>query len=336
MKVSIIIPCKNEENYIEKCINSILNSNYPKDLISIYVCNGLSTDKTEEIVNKYIKINPQVYLLINQYQTTPKGLNLGLRAAKSDVKIILGAHSEVDPNFIQENVNILQQHSEVGCVGGVIKNVFENRTSEIIGAAMSSPFGVGNAHFRTGDKEGIVDTVAFGAYRKEVFEKIGYFDEELVRNQDDEFNFRMIKNGYKIFLSQKIISLYYVRASFKKLYKQYYQYGYWKVFVNKKHQTVTSIRQLIPLFFVIFIFQGFVTSFFHSYILLLNLFVLILYSVLAFIFASKVITNLKNVFLVILAFLILHLSYRTGYLKGILDFVVLNKKPVKKSMELSR
>ena len=336
MKVAVIIPCKNEEHYIEKCINSILNSNYPKELLSIYVCDGLSTDNTVEIVKNSIKNNPEVNLLINKEQTTPQGLNLGLKTAQSDVKIILGAHSEVDPNFIQENVNILQQHSEVGCAGGVIKNVFENKTSEVIGAAMSSPFGVGNAHFRTGAKDGIVDTVAFGAYRKEVFEKIGYFDEELVRNQDDEFNFRLIKNGYKIFLSQKIISLYYVRASFKKLFKQYYQYGYWKVFVNKKHQTVTSIRQLIPMFFVLFLFLGVITSFIHPYLFLFNSVVLMMYFVLAFMFAKKVSPNLKNVPSIITTFLILHLSYGSGYLKGILDFILLNKKPVKKSMELSR
>jgi cellulose synthase/poly-beta-1,6-N-acetylglucosamine synthase-like glycosyltransferase len=336
LKVAIVIPCKNEEDYIEKCILSILRSNYPKELISIYVCDGLSTDKTIEIIERIIKNNPCVHLLINKAQTTPQGLNLGLKTANSDVKIILGAHSEVDPNFIQENVNVLQKHSEVGCAGGVIKNVFENKTSEIIGAAMSSPFGVGNAHFRTGAKDGLVDTVAFGAYRKEVFENIGYFDEELVRNQDDEFNFRLSKNGYKIFLSQKIISLYYVRASYKKLFKQYYQYGYWKVFVNKKHQTVTSIRQLIPMLFVLFLFQSLFSSFLHDYLFFLNLTTLLMYIVLAFVFANKVNEKLKNLPLIVLTFLILHLSYGSGYLKGIYDFIVWNKKPVKKSMELSR
>ena len=336
MKVAIIIPCKNEEHYIEKCIHSILSSNYPKELVTIYVCDGLSTDNTVKIVKNLSNNNPQVHLLINHAQTTPQGLNLGLKTAQSDVKIILGAHSEVDPNFIQENVQVLQQHPEVGCAGGIIKNVFENKSSEIIGAAMSSPFGVGNAHFRTGAKDGLVDTVAFGAYRKEVFEKIGYFDEDLVRNQDDEFNFRLIKNGFKIYLSQKVISLYYVRASYKKLFKQYYQYGYWKVFVNKKHQTVTSIRQLIPLFFVLFLLLGLITSFLHSYLLLLNSFTLTIYLILAFIFANKVSTNLKNIPSIIITFLILHISYGSGYLKGILDFILLNKKPVKKNMELSR
>ncbi|MFT6715636.1 MAG: GT2 family glycosyltransferase [Saprospiraceae bacterium] len=134
------------------------------------------------------------------------------------MKIILGAHSKVAPGFIKENVKCLaEQGSEVGCVGGVIDNVYENDTAEIIGLSMSSSFGVGDSYFRTGNKDGFVDTVAFGAYRKEVFDKIGYFDEDLARNQDDEFNFRLLKAGYKIFLTQKIKCEYFVRASFSKL-----------------------------------------------------------------------------------------------------------------------
>lgn len=335
MKVAVVIPCKNEESYIEKCIISILNSNYPKDLISIYVCDGLSSDSTQEIVKSIAIKNKQVKLLINKAQTTPQGLNLGLKTANSDIKIILGAHSEIDKNFILENVNAIAKDEAIGCSGGIIKNVFENKTSEIIGAAMSSPFGVGNAHFRTGNKEGFVDTVAFGAYKKEVFDNIGYFDEELVRNQDDEFNFRLIKNGYKIFLSQKIVSLYYVRASFKKLFKQYYQYGYWKVFVNKKHKTVTSIRQLIPLFFVLFLIIGSISSLFSNYIAFLFLFMLFIYFILGIYFAYKT-SSLKHIFLVFYTFLILHISYGLGYLKGIIDFMILNKRPGKKNMELSR
>lgn len=335
MRVAVVIPCKNEENYIEKCIRSILNSNYDTNLIDVFVCDGLSTDKTPEIVKSIAEEHQQVHLLINQAQTTPQGLNLGLKTTTSDLKIILGAHSEVDPNFIAENVKAIQQDSSIGCAGGVIQNVFENKTAEIIGAAMSSPFGVGNAHFRTGGKEGYVDTVAFGAYKKEVFEKIGYFDEELVRNQDDEFNFRLIKNGYKIFLSPKIISLYYVRASFKKLFRQYYQYGYWKVFVNKKHQTVTSVRQLIPLFFVLFLLFGSILSLLNFYLFALFLFTLSLYFILGLYFANKV-SNGQQLFSVLFTFIILHISYGSGYLKGLVDFILLNKKPQKKSMELTR
>lgn len=335
MRVAVVIPCKNEENYIEKCVRSILSSNYDINLIDIYVCDGLSTDKTPQIVSELAKNHQQVHLLINHAQTTPQGLNLGLKTATNDLKIILGAHSEVDENFIAENVKVIQKDNTVGCAGGVIKNVFENKTSEIIGAAMSSPFGVGNAHFRTGGKEGYVDTVAFGAYKKEVFDKIGYFDEELVRNQDDEFNFRLIKNGYKIFLSPKIISLYYVRASYDKLFRQYYQYGYWKVFVNKKHQTVTSIRQLIPLFFVLFLMVGSILSLVNIYLLALFLLTLSLYCTLGLFFANKV-SKTKDILSVLFTFIILHISYGTGYFIGLFDFILLNKKPQKKSMELTR
>ena len=197
--VAIVIPCRNEELYIEKCINSILNSNYSLELIHIYVCDGISDDNTIAIVKKLSKENPQIKLLVNQKQTTPFALNLGLKTAKQDVKIILGAHAELTPNFIKENVTTLFDKDNVACAGGIINNVYENNTAEIIGLAMSSQFGVGNAHFRTGVKDGFVDTVAFGAYKKEVFDSIGYFDEDLVRNQDDEFNFRLLKNSFRIY-----------------------------------------------------------------------------------------------------------------------------------------
>ena len=336
MNVSVIIPCKNEERYIAKCIDSILQSDYPNELISIYVCDGLSNDKTPEIVREIAKQHNNVHLLINQKETTPYALNLGLKTSTADVKIILGAHAEVDTAFIAENVKVLNKYPEVGCSGGIIINVFENETSEVIGTAMSSPFGVGNAHFRTGQKDGFVDTVAFGAYRKEVFEKIGYFDEELARNQDDEFNFRMLKEGFKIFLSKNIRSKYYVRASFNKLFRQYYQYGYWKVFVNKKHHTITTIRQLIPLFFVLFLLFAAVTSFVHPLLFGFNLSILVLYFAFAFIFAMKIAKKKKQIPRIIFTFLILHISYGWGYLMGIIDFVLLNKKPQKKDMKLTR
>jgi GT2 family glycosyltransferase len=201
---------------------------------------------------------------------------------------------------------------------------------------MSSSFGVGNAHFRTGNKSGYVDTVAFGAYKKEVFDDIGYFDEDLIRNQDDEFNFRLLKNGYKIYLSNKIKSKYYVRGSFSKLFKQYYQYGYWKVFVNKKHKTVTTVRQLIPLFFVLFLILGGIISFAHPYIFIFYRAIILLYFLLGLLFAWDGNNSLKKAISITFTFFILHLSYGLGYLLAIFDFILLNKKPNDKSKTLSR
>ena len=247
--IAIVIPCRNEEKHIYRCISSILKSDYPKEKCDIYVCDGLSDDNTRSIVEKIASEETNVHLLDNIKRTTPYALNIGLKASEADIKVILGAHSEVYPDFLKENINTLKENPNADCVGGIIENVYEDKRSEIIGKAMSSPFGVGNAHFRTGNMEGYVDTVAFGAYRSKVFDKIGYFDEDLTRNQDDEFNYRLIKNKGKIYLSSKIKTKYYVRGSFKKLIIQYKQYGYWKVYVNKKLKAITTIRQLIPLFF---------------------------------------------------------------------------------------
>jgi len=334
--VSITIPCRNEELYIEKCINSLLQSSYPNELITIYVCDGLSDDNTRDIVKKISEKNNNVILLNNEMKTTPFALNIGLKKSKSDIKIILGAHSEVDKYFIMESVSAFEKDEKIGCTGGVLENIYENSISEIVGLAMSSSFGVGNAHFRTGTKDGYVDTVAFGAYKKEVFEKAGYFDESLTRNQDDEFNYRIIKHGFKIYLSKKIKCKYYVRGSFKKLFRQYYQYGYWKVFVNKKHKTITSIRQLIPLFFVLFLVLGAGLSILHQLIFYSYIFIGGIYLLSAGIFALKTSTNIKNLFLIIYSFIILHISYGTGYLIGIFDFLLLNKNPNKKEIKMSR
>jgi len=335
-RVSITIPCRNEEQYIKKCIFSILNANYPKELLSIYVCDGMSDDGTREIVREISEKYPNVFLLDNKKQTTPFALNLGLKKSTSDIKIILGAHAEIESDFISENVNSFSHNSEIGCTGGVIQNVYENETAEVIGLAMSSSFGVGNAHFRTGNKDGYVDTVAFGAYKKEVFEAVGYFDEDLVRNQDDEFNFRLLKNGFKIFLSNNVHSKYYVRASYSKLFKQYYQYGYWKVFVNTKHKTITTIRQLIPLFFVLFLIVGGGLSFVHPYLSFGFGSILGVYFLLAVGFATLQSKSIKTILLLVVTFFELHLSYGLGYLIGFFDFVVFKKKPSDSSKSLSR
>lgn len=336
MKVSITIPCRNEEKYIAKCLDSLVYSNYPKELLKVCVVDGMSTDNTRVIINEYAGKFPFIHLIDNEASVTPIALNLGIKSSNADIHFILGAHAEVYSDFIQNSVDAFEVDKGIGCAGGIIEQVNEDATSEIVALAMSSSFGVGNAHFRTGTKEGFVDTVAFGAYKKEVFEKVGYFDEELVRNQDDEFNFRVIKGGFKIYLTQKIRSKYYVRGSYSKLYRQYFQYGYWKVFVNQKHKEVTSIRQLVPPIFVAFLFVGFLLQFLHPFLCVAYLSACFLYMSGAAYFAVKSTgINLKAP-KVMFVFFILHLSYGLGYLKGIIHFLLLKKKPQRKHTSLSR
>ena len=334
--VSIVIPCRNEEKHIGKCLDSIVAVDYDKSLLQVFVCDGISIDRTPDIIREYGQKYPFIKLHVNENQTTPYALNLGIRSSTADIVIILGAHAELYPGYIRNCLATFEMDPAIGCVGGIIENVMEDETSAIISSAMSSPFGVGNAHFRTGGKEGYVDTVAFGAYKREVFEKIGLFNEELARNQDDEFNFRVIKAGYKIYLDKKIRSKYYVRASFRKLYRQYFQYGYWKVYVNARHRTVTTLRQMVPLFFVLYMALGGLMSLFHPYILHIWLAGILIYFLAAAFSAASIAKHPQDIPKIIYTFLILHFSYGYGYLLGILDFFILGRKPGQKASSLSR
>ncbi|HET6992548.1 MAG TPA: glycosyltransferase family 2 protein [Bacteroidia bacterium] len=343
MKIAVVIPCRNEKRYIERCVFSVLNSDYPKENIEILVCDGMSDDGTRDIMWKLISEHPSVRLIDNEKRTTPFALNLGIKTTnKPDVVIILGAHSEIAPDYIRLCVENLQKDTSAGCVGGLLENVNEDATSAIIGIAMSSPFGVGNAHFRTGTKAGYVDTVAFGAYRKEVFEKVGLFDEELVRNQDDEFNFRVTKTGFKIVLDPEIRSKYYVRAEFSKLFRQYYQYGLWKVYVNRKHKAVTSMRQLAPPVFVLFLFSLVlvpVSFCFTSFGIIVAATWILFFALYIF---GGVLACMKQKAKpaqfpgIIYSFFLLHSGYGTGYLHGILKFIILRRQPGTKEGRLSR
>ncbi len=333
--VSIIIPCRNEEEYIEQNINSILNQSY-EGLIEILVVDGISDDNTQEIVKKISKQHPNVFLYKNQHKITSHALNIGIEKCKGEYFAIIGGHSYIDTNFIKKNIEILTANEKVGCSGGVIKNIHLNNTGLYISKAMASKFGVGNATFRTGGKKGFVDTVAFGMYRKSVVNKIGVFDKTLVRNQDDEYNFRLTKAGYKIYFSPEIISYYYVRGSYSKLSKQYYQYGYWKIFVNKKHQQITTLRQLIPSFLILGISLGLILSIFNNIFLLLTSSLVALYLIFASLFSLQNSSGVKDFFHTIYSFFVLHFSYGTGYIKGILDFLILKREPPEKLKENTR
>jgi len=324
--VSIVIPCRNEEKYIEACINSILNADFPGEMTEIIVADGMSVDDTPLILARLADSHANVSYLKNENKTTPFGLNQGIRASTAEIVIILGAHSEIYPDFIGKCVELLETNKEAACVGGVIENMYDDAVSETISMAMSSPFGVGSAHFRTGTKEGEVDTVAFGAYRKNIFQEVGLFDEELIRNQDDELNFRITQAGHKIVLSKEIKSKYYVRATLSKLRRQYYQYGYWKVYVNKKHGTVTTMRQLAPFMLVVFFLSVFALVFINELYLQIGLAVLVLYLLAGMYSAVRRTFNPLKIVLIMSSYVVLHFSYGWGYMIGILYFILGNRK----------
>lgn len=336
--VSIIIPCRNEEKYVKNCIDSFLNQSYPKELIEIIIADGMSTDNTRNIIKDIIKNNPSVKILDNKKLSAPAGMNLGIKSSKSDIIIIFGAHAYADRDFVKENV-IALENNEVGCAGGVITTINDSIKGEAIAEAMSCPFGVGNALFRYAEKESFVDTVGFGAYDREFILSIGAFDEELIRNQDDELNFRVQKTGKKILLNPKIKSTYYSRGDFKKLWRQYYQYGFWKVRVIQKHKRPASIRHLIPLLFVVFLGLGGVLSVFSKFIRIGYFTTILLYLLLDGIFSFKISKkkSFKHFPYLFITFPILHLSYGIGFILGLFNFYIFKSKTIEeKNKQISR
>ncbi len=334
--VSIVIPSRNEGKYIANCLEAIVANTYPKEYLTVIICDGNSKDKTQEIIGNYKSRYAYISSLRNMKQTTPYGLNMGIKHTESDIVIVLWAHCFIAPDFIEQCVNFLETHEEVGCVGGVIENIYENDRAKIIGFAMTNKFGVGPSHFRTGGKEGFVDTVPFGAYRREVFEKVGYFDERLTRNQDDEFNFRVRKEGYKIYLSKKIKTYYPVRTNIKKFFNQLYQYGYWKVYVNMKHGRLTTFRQIIPFFFVVFLFVGLTFSLFYPIAAITYFSIILLYLLCGFLSTFKRKMKFVSRLKVVYCYMIMHIAYGFGYANGIGDFVIIRLDPDKKMGELTR
>ncbi|MCX6273406.1 MAG: glycosyltransferase family 2 protein [Bacteroidetes bacterium] len=328
IRVSVIIPCRNEADHILSCLDSVCANDYPHHLLTVMVVDGMSLDGTREIITTCSERYSFIHLIDNENYTTPYALNLGIKNTEADIYIILSAHAEIDTDYIRRCVEVLSEApAYVGCTGGFMEAVYYDELTRSISKAMSSSFGVGNAYFRTGQKEGYVDTVVFGAYKKEVFDIAGFFDESLARNQDDEFSYRLIKKGFKILLKREIHSRYHVRASFINLFKQYYQYGYWKVVVNCKHHTITTLRQLVPAFFVLFVTFGALLSLINMSFAIFFASVLAFYVILSFVSALRAAGNGEKIPDIMISYWILHISYGLGYWEGIWKIMVLGRQP---------
>jgi len=337
MKVSVIIPCRNEQGYIQECLEGIYNNNLPENIeLTVIVVDGMSEDGTREIVEKISKVHTNLFIVNNVNRLTPTAFNLGIKYLKADYYQIIGARHIISKDYISKSIELLKNNETIWCVGGKLINAYTNYESELISRAMSTKFGMGIGNFRTLEKSGLTDTVTSPMYHSSVFEKIGLFDEELIRNQDDDFNFRVINAGGKIFFNSEISLKYYVRASLDKLWRQFFQYGYWKVFVNKKHKSLTTIRQLAPPLFVSYLILVFFFLFLPFELYLITLLPLFVYLLISFYTAIKISEKNSQVFVLIKTFLILHLSYGFGFLNGFLRFILLNKKPSDKQKELSR
>ena len=337
MKLSVIIPCRNEKEYIEECVHAIYSSYFDLEIsLSVSVIDGMSNDGTRDKIDSLQKKYPSLRLVDNVKKMTPFAFNLGLINNYADFYQIVGARHIISSNYLSTSLNILLKDPTIWCVGGKIVNSYTNYTSELISRAMSTTFGMGIGNFRTMEASCFCDTVTSPMYPKWVFDKIGYFDEELVRNQDDDFNYRVANAGGKIWLETSISLQYYVRANFEGLFKQFYQYGYWKVYVNKKHKAITTLRQLAPpVFALLVICYPFFLIQINLLTVLMSL-ILVLYSLLLLIFSFKNSIKFSDFLTLIRTFVTLHMSYGLGYLLGIFHFIILKKQPSTKQKQMSR
>ena len=287
------------------------------------VVDGMSTDGTRAIVQEYAQRYPFIRLVDNPQRIVPPAMNIGIRAAKGNIIIRLDAHAIFPTCYFSELVKYLQ---ELGAdnVGGVCRTLPIKDTTECraIANVLGSSFGMGNSHFRVGTNEIMeVDTVPFGCFRRELFDRIGYFDEELIRNQDDEFNGRIIKNGGEIYLLPHLVIDYYARDSVKKVYKMFYQYGLFKPLVNRKLGSPATVRQFFPLLFVLGLLLGPLTGLISKWLLVVYGAVIVLYFALATYFSMKDSRSMKQILLQNWVYFMVHFAYGWGYLNGIWKLV---------------
>jgi succinoglycan biosynthesis protein ExoA len=324
--VSIVIPCRDERDHIESCLRSILAQVPPSGGFEVIVADGMSGDGTRGILKRLTEEDPRLRVIDNPGRIVSTGLNEAIRVARGRIIIRMDVHTEYASDYICQCLAVLQE-TGADNVGGPWVAKAEGLVGRAIAVAFQSPFSVGDAHGHNATYEGTLDTVYLGCWPRDIFDKIGPFDEELVRNQDDEFNLRLLRAGGKIWQSPRIRSWYRPRESLRSLFRQYMQYGYWKVRVIQKHRIPTSVRHLIPASFVLLLSVLPLVSLVWPPVVRGWLVLLGMYSVCS-ISASLLIAVRKEwklLPILPLVFACYHLAYGYGFLRGLWDFVILRR-----------
>lgn len=337
--ISVVVPIYNEEKYIDKFLHSLIEQDYPADKMEILLIDGMSTDETRERINAFAKRHSayDIRIFDNKNKTVPYAMNIGIREAKGKYLVRLDAHAEYERVYIRVAIEELESRPEVVNVGGYAVTRGRGKMGEAIASMLSSPFGVGNSSFRVEGSEGYVDTVPFGVFRRELFDKIGGYDLRLTRNQDNEMNGRIRANNYKIYLTPRMRFTYWCRDTISAICEMARQNGYWNILTARISSSAMSLRHFVPLIFVSTLFLGLlglaVTAIFKWTILfkitaILLLLELLLYLLLALYFAGKCKKQTKkSVFLYVYLFFIFHLNYGFASMRGILAKVPYLENP---------
>ncbi len=325
-RVSIILPCRNEAKYIARCLDTILATTYPHDLLELLVVDGRSDDATRDIVRGFAERHPWIRLLDNPGKVVPAALNLGIQAASGEIIVRVDAHALYPPEYLPRLVEALET-TGADNVGGpvIVLPSGKGPRSRAVAIALAHPFGIGNSWFRIGSSEPRwVDTVPYGGWRRTTFEKIGMFDEDLVRDQDEEFNYRLQANGGRLLLLPGAASYYYARPTPKLMGRMIYQYGYFKPLVAMKLGRVATLRQLAPPLFVLLLLGGALVAPFSEWARLGWSTMVASYLGAMGIFCG--LASRKHGLRVALAlglvFPVLHVSYGWGYLSGLVHNLI--------------
>lgn len=309
--ITIVLPTLNEKNYLRELVEKLLLSN--SVISEIFICDAGSTDGTIDIIHDLARQFSCVKYYNNKRKFVSYAFNDVYPFATGKYMALLGSHALYPEHYLENGLHYLEL-GEADVIGGPLNQQGHGETGAAIAFAMSSKFGVGDTEFRTSKKKQLVDSVAFAIYRKSIFEHIGLLDETLKRNQDDELHYRIKSNGYKIMMVPEMECTYYVRDSFRKLFKQYFEYGIYKPLVLKKVSQGIRIRHVIPSLFVLYLV---LLPFLFLIVNQLAFLPLIMYILLALYVAFSGSKNPFRMSKVMLAILILHLSYGSGFIVGI-------------------
>src|SRR5215510_12057455 len=336
-EASIIVPCRNERDHIESCLRSILAQKPPTGGFEIVVADGMSDDGTREILKRLRDEYPSLRIIDNPQRIVSSALNEAIKAARGDIIIRMDAHTEYASDYVRECIKVLRE-TQADNVGGPWRAKGNGVIGGAIAAAFQCPFAVGGARGHDPGYEGIVDTVYLGCWPRDVFDRVGLFDEELVRNQDDEFNLRLTRAGGKIWQSPRIKSWYHPRESLGALFRQQIQYGYWKVRVIQKHRIPASVRHLVPCVFVLLSCALPLLGLEWRPALWVWLIMMASYAGCNFAASTLAARRFGAKFLLIfpIVFSFYHVAYGYGFLRGFCDFIILRRKPRKSYTELSR
>jgi glycosyltransferase involved in cell wall biosynthesis len=290
--------------------------------MEILIADGMSTDGTRRIIQGMQAAHPHIQLFDNPGKIVPTGLNILIPQTQGEILIRVDGHCVIAPEYVRNCVAHIQ-NKVVDGVGGPMQSIGEDHISQVIALAMSSKFGVGGSSFRTETGQTkLADTVPFPAYTREIIEKVGLYDEELVRNQDDEYNYRIRKAGGKVLLASDVRSTYFSRGSLRNLWRQYFQYGFYKVRVLQKHPKQMRPRQFVPPVFVASLVLSLILSLLYpwGWIALVGLVGVYLLANLGASLLTAREAGWRYFSLLPIAFATLHISYGTGFLAGLVKF----------------